>query len=271
MDLKIQDGYLLIEVRSESVRQTLIKSVNATQDDMIIYIWGEDKIRDLLSLAEVTTKQRLQIRNGQTIGKYLPFSKVEEFVIERRDFRLKRDDVIARIDKVLKALNRFFLKELRRLKKAREFIKLQDSINPAIIHCMDGSALLWLNAILAAKKDFLRWHYDPHKEEIEDYVSARLFLLDDTYHVLMDGPESLEAGTAKYVNLRDILGLCMEQCKRMDLGPLWAVEPSVEQLRASLARASGDPKLIALLCKDFSGITSVEPDIEDQDDEDLDE
>jgi len=241
--LRFSDDYFTARVSSSFGKLQTKKRVECLDADLTARFWGRDSIQKIQDVLGLTTSEKISLRNGQTLGKYIPQTLMESWVRQRKEARVKREDTVRRIEKVLTALHKLFLKD-RRYRRAA-----QGQVSSDIMPYMDGSTLLWLSVILSAKKDFLRYHDDPDRDEIEDYKTARDFLLDEDYHIDLDLPEQRDKGKGKFVNLRDLLDFCIENCRgrKLDTG---LIDPSTEHLRSSLAKAAGDPKLIAKYCRE---------------------
>jgi hypothetical protein len=82
-------------------------------------------------------------------------------------------------------------------------------------------------------------------EEAWAYITARDFLFDDTYLIDIGDPADKNS---KAINCEDLLDNLIENCKGRKLDSS-IVDPSIEHLRTSLSRKSGDPRLIELYCK----------------------
>jgi len=234
---------------------------------MLLPLYGED-ISQAKEEMQLTEKESAALLSGEALSKRMPRDTIEKWVIENKERREKREDVLRRLEKVLKALHKLFLREKRSQKYTTEFVKSD------IIAYMDGSTLLWLSVIASAKKEFLKLHDDPRRIESWDsaspmdlcspngevkrgfedawaYLTARDFLLDDSYEIDIDCPKEVDEKlvSTKSVNLETLLEYLIENCKNREI-EAGIIDPSVNHLRRSLAKASGDPYLIAKYCKD---------------------
>lgn len=247
VQLYMSGEYLVLQISSRRERLSRELGIDLEKEDMIIHFWGHQKIREVLSSAPITTKERQSLRRGGVVRCLYPQELLPEWVLKRQRIRANIDRINDRIDTVCNELSRFCSRQ-EKLRERAQFITSSDTIP-----YMDGSALFWLSMILTAKKDFLKFYWDPEKYSNEDYLGAAGFLFDDDYHIPFDSPEEMATGHGVYINMRDLLGLCMEQYARSDTGDICPVEPSADQLRASVARATGDERLISKFCIQFTG------------------
>ena len=261
-DISIKNDYLVVIPATQTGTNSLLKDTRVKKDDLCISFWGSEQIRKTSELFGLSAKERMSLYQGQTLRKYIKRSLLITWAEEQKECREHREYIIEQIDVVSKALHKLFLKDKRLQRKAQAHVK------SGILPFMDGSTLLWLNVILASKKDFLRLHGDPRRaseweqlrpedlieedgsvkrglDEAWQYITSRDFLLDDEY--LIDIGDPIE-GTQKPVNLEQLLSWLIETCRGRSLDSS-ILDPSIEHLRAKLARASGDPKLIILYCK----------------------
>ena len=255
-------GYLRVKIRTKYGRRTAKAACKASKSDLNLIFWGDEQVRAVQDGIGLSAQERTLVAEGDVLGKYAPRELIETWIKDRKAARLQREKSIQFTEKVLRDLHKLFLRE-RRQSKA-----ITDRVHSGIIPFMDGSTLLWLNVILAAKKDFLRGHDDPRRidewdlltpqdlldesggvkrgnEEAWAYVTARDFLFDDNYRIDLGNPED---GSNKSVNCEDLLDNLIESCNNKKTDSTF-VDPSMAHLRASLSRKSGDPKLIEIYCK----------------------
>jgi len=256
------EEYLVITIRTKRGRQEIREVTKAQKEDLSLSFWGDEKkkVEETLLLSK---KDIEKIQLGETVGKYAPRVLVESWVREQKEIRNHREKSIQNIDNLLKSIHKLFLKEKRILDRA------EDCVNSDILPHMDGSAYLCLCVIVAsALKEFLKGHGDPRRikewealsvydlidregkiergqEDAFSYLSAKGLLFDDDYQIDFDSPEKIEKGEAQTISCKDLLESVVEVYK---IRGIPAYNPSIESLRSSTARSSGDPKLIALYC-----------------------
>jgi hypothetical protein len=249
-------GYLRVKIRTKYGRETALVACNAKEEDLNLIFWGDKQVRRVQDLIGLSRYERTLVAEGSTLGKYASRPCIERWVTERKEFRIAREESIERTEKALRDIHKLFLKE-QRMSKA-----ITSRVNSDIISSMDGSTLLWLNVILAAKKDFLKGHEDSRRidewdllvpqdlldqvgnvkrgnEEAWAYITARDFLFSDQYYINIG---------SKDINCKDLLDTLIESCNNKQ-NCVSIIDPSIKHLRASLAKKSGDPKLIELYSK----------------------
>jgi cytidyltransferase-like protein len=212
----------------------------ATKDDLFIRIYGRDKINLLINQEGTFLSDKVSFRRGEKIRKRICPFLIRQWIKENIKKREKRDKQRVAVEKVLSQLNRDINKEDKLFNKATTLVTSD------IIHLMDGSVKLWLTVILSAVQDFLLYSNHQDRKQIEDYNSAVLFLFEDSYHILLDDPNS---PNPKYVNLQDILETCVEIWNNSKDNENFPFEPSVKKLRSKLAKDSGDPEFIEKFSK----------------------
>ena len=256
-------GYLRVNIRTKYGRKTAQKTCKAKEQDLDLIFWGDEQVRKVQDTIGLSPAERTLVAEGDTLGKYAPREAIDQWILEKKETRIKREISIERTQKVLDELHKLFMRERRQSKS------ITDHVHSGILPFMDGSTLLWLNVILAAKKDFLRGHNDPRRidewdlltpadlldengsikrgnEEAWAYITARDFLFDDGYFIDLSGPDDEKV---KSLNCEDLLDNLIENCNSRATDSTF-VDPSIRHLRASLSKKSGDPKLIELYCKE---------------------
>lgn len=255
-------GYLLIKIRTKYGRTTAQGSCQAEESDLDLIFWGDEQVRKVQDSLKMSPNERTLVAEGDTLGKYASREYIEEWIKEKKARRLEREKSLSFTEGVLNKLHKLFMRERRQLKS------VTDRVNSGIIPSMDGSTLLWLNVILSAKKDFLRGYEDSRRleewdtlspkdlldesgsvkrgnEEAWAYITARDFLFDDNYFIDLGSPWE---GVDKSVNCEDLLDNLIENCNSREKDSTF-IDPSMTHLRSSLARKSGDPRLIEIYCK----------------------
>jgi len=241
---RLEDKYLEVTPATKSGRNYLLRSCQARPDDLTYRVWIRDyeQLPVVRQRVGITAKDWQALQRGGEVVHLVPRLLMEGWVLAQKEARECRERVVRDIERTILALNRLFLKESRNLAG-------KDRVECATIQSMDGSVLLWLAIILSAKLDFLKYHWRPDREEIPDYVTARGFIFDDDYRIAFDSPERLEAGIGQTVSPAELIGLTLEATASRGLTPE-VIYPSIHHLRATVARDSGDPQLIAIYCKD---------------------
>lgn len=262
VQLHMVRGYLRVKIRTKYGRKTAKKSCKAKDSDLNLIFWGDEQVREVQDAIGLSPHERTLVAEGDTLGKYAPRECIDKWIEDRKQARIAREKSIEYTQSILDELHKLFMRE-RRQSKA-----ITDRVHSGIIPFMDGSTLLWLNVILAAKKDFLRGHDDPRRvdewdllkpqdildesggvkrgnEEAWAYITARDFLFDDGYRIDLGDPSD---DKDKSVNCEDLLDNLIENCKGRAKDSAF-VDPSMDHLRASLSKKSGDPRLIELYCK----------------------
>lgn len=257
--MRIIGDYLWVEPATKTSKANIKRELEVEDEDLSIPFWGPD-IRKTCDIFNLSPIQRMSLRKGEAQKKYVERSLVTAWIEERKSIRRHRENVISLIDDVSTDLHKLFLQDRRYRRKAER------TVESDIIPHMDGSTLLWLDVILKAKKDFLKLHADPRriqewwddvtpedlleedgtvkrgKEEVWLYVTARDFLLDDSYTIDLDEPDCNQG-----VSLEDLLDYLVESFGGKSLDSSF-INPSISHLRAQIAKATGDPKLIAIYC-----------------------
>ncbi len=276
----MRKGYLKVKASSTFGRQLLLGLVPGSKErDLQTSLWGEEQLLEIaMSQARLPGWERTRLMEGGLVEATLPVVTLSNWASVQLETRLEREASISRTDKVMTALHKLFLREKRMSKAAL------GRVDSDILPHMDGSTLLWLGVILSAKKDFLRGHQDEDLES-EDYRFAYGFLFNDNYtviiepdmepcpdcnaeglHYKIDPPREktdppcptcngfhkyggwIPADTGKESNLEGILDTLIENCNSRSIDSSF-VDPSITHLRASLAKKSGDSRLITLFCK----------------------
>lgn len=255
-------GYLRIKIKTPYGIKTATKKCSAQKEDLNLIFWGEESVKAAQKKIGMSGREKRLVAEGDTLGKYISRNVIHEWILEKKNIRKQREESIQQTELVLRALHKLFLKE-RRQEKA-----IGSRVRSGIIPFMDGSALLWLSVILAAKKDFLKGHDDPRRidewdmldpcdlldvsggvkrgsEDAWAYVTARDFLFNDDYHIDLGNPDE---GIDKSVNCETLLDNLIETHSSRESAATF-IDPSMSHLRSSLSKKSGDPRLIALYVK----------------------
>ncbi len=257
------NGYLLVTVKSDHGRKQVLSSCNAEEEDLCLIFWGDEQLKHVEDHLSISTKEKRLMIRGEEFIKHADITTINNWVLNQKQIRLRREESLLFTQKVLDDLHKLFLRE------RRESNSIANRVNSGIIPYMDGSTLLWLNVILSAKKDFLKGHNDPRRidewetllpadlldglggvkrgnEEAWIYITARDFLFDDNYFIDLGDPSE---GKDRSVNCDDLLDNLIENCNSKQTDSTF-VDPSIKHMRSSLSKMSGDPKLINLYYKE---------------------
>lgn len=256
--LKPRNAYLEVHVVDAIQRLIIRTTCYAVDSDLRVSLW----INDLPDELEVSEEEYKALSDGKSLARKLDWYILRPWVTLQKQSRIIREGTLKGLESLLEKLSKLDDKEDEALSGRKE------RVSSDIIPSMDGSVDLWIRVLASAQRDFLRGYRDPERaeewdmiaqedlldengevkrgqEEAWNFVTARDFLLDDDYYISFDSPEAMENGTGKEINCRDLIEWLIE----VGAGPS-ILDPSIEHLRARIAKASGDPQLISIYCKD---------------------
>lgn len=227
--------YLYIEPKTPSF---LSNFIDATKEDFIIQNWdGNDIYYPLKHL--FTPKQKKSLLDGNKIGILVPREFVSARIVDNIEQRKHRLILIDRASLAIRQMKKQDTAEDQAVTKNKQQDLSSGLDKQKTIDYLDGSLKLWLTVLVMAKKDFLENCTKINRWSDEDFLSAYGFLFRDDFTIPFGGTEEAPGE----INLRELLNLLIEVCEIRDLS-FPASENSIETLRANLAEASGDPRLI---------------------------